>query len=303
MDKEVLNKTYGYHFEQDVLLATAEARRNDSFDNGDIDMVGKLSSDGGKSWTKLMVLLEVENEIGKVGNPTPVFDKSNGVLNFICTFGKKEEDYAYSTYNIQGVVNADLSITWKDKILMDKLVPGPGKSIQLESGRLVVPCNGRVQYSDDYGLTWETGEKARGGECEALQISNGELMMVTRFTMDCSRYHPNQYQKISFSKDAGKSWYENRDIALKTPICQSSLDKTSDGTIYFTHPDCFLTRANLSVGISDNDGETWSIKRMYNGPSGYSCVSVDSSDTVYVLAEVGKVNYNDALVFLSVDCQ
>jgi hypothetical protein len=38
----------------------------------------------------------------------------------------------------------------------------------------------------------------------------------------------------------------------------------------------------------------------FNEPSGYSCVCVDSADHVFVLAEVGKVNYNEALVFLKV---
>ncbi|MEI6578334.1 MAG: sialidase family protein [Eubacteriales bacterium] len=300
LDKEALNKTYGYNFANDVLLASAEARRNSSHDLGEIDIVGKLSGDGGKSWTKLNVLFHVENGIGKAGNPTPVFDKVNGVLNFVCTNGTKAGNYLVSTNNIQGVLHSDLTITWKDKILIGSSVPGPGKSIQLKSGRLVVPCGGHTLCSDDYGFTWKTGEMARGGESEALELSNGELMMVTRFGPGCSKYHPSQVQKISYSKDGGESWYMHCDTPLKTPMCQSSLDKTSDGTIYFSHPDCFLTRANLSVGISADNGKNWSVKRLYNGPSGYSCVAVDSKDTVYVLAEAGKVNYNEALIFLNI---
>lgn len=301
LDKEALNKTYGYNFVNDVLLATAEARRNSSHDLGDIDIVGKLSGDGGKSWTKLNVFFHIENGVGKAGNPTPVFDKVNGILNFICTNGTKAENYRVNNYNIQGILQSDLTITWKGKILIGSSVPGPGKSIQLKSGRLVVPSGGLVTYSDDGGLTWKAGEKARGGESEAVELNNGELMMVTRFGPGCSKYHPSQVQKISYSKDGGESWYANCDTPLKTPMCQSSLDKTSDGTIYFSHPDCFLTRANLSVGISQDNGKNWSVKRLYNGPSGYSCVAADGNDSVFVLAEAGKINYNEALIFLNIN--
>ncbi len=300
LDKDVLNEKYGYTFNNDVLLATAEARKNSSHDLGDIDIVGKLSSDGGKSWTKLNVFFHIENGIGKAGNPTPVFDRVTGLLNFVYTNGTKAENYRVSTYNIQGILHSDLTITWKNKILMGSSMPGPGKSIQLQSGRLAVPGSGRAIYSDDGGLTWKEGEKARGGESEAVELNNGELMMVTRFGPGCSKYHPDQMQKISYSRDGGESWYKHCDTTLKTPMCQSSLDKTSDGTIFLTYPDCFLTRANLSAGISEDNGKIWKVKRLYNGPSGYSCVAADKSDHVYVLAETGRVNYNEALIFLKI---
>ena len=313
LDREVLNAKYGYSFQNDILLATAEARRNSSKDTGEIDLVGKLSSDRGNSWTDLTVFFTDEETACKFGNPTPVFDKVNGVINFVL------KGDINGSENVQGTLNEDLSITWGEHIPLKRIpaknsssensanvTPGPGKSIQLSSCRLVVPCNNGGEslalYSDDYGLTWKTGEPAaKGGECEAVELKSGELMLVSRESTDCSQYHPRQYQRLSYSNDGGETWaVKGEATSLKTPVCMSSLDKTSDGTVWFSYPDCFLTRANLSVAASADNGKHWEITRLYPGPSGYSCLAADSDDKVYVLAEVGKVNYNEALVFLNI---
>ena len=273
---------------------TAEARRNSYHDDGDIDLVAKLSADGGKSWTSLQVLFKDPDKNGKAGNPAPVFDKNTGNIHFAMTTDSGGTEVA------RGTLGKDLAISWENRISLEKMIPGPGKGIQLSSGRLFIPGGGSCVVSDDGGLTWKRGGEAREGECEAVELADGELMMVTRFGPDCAKYHPREYQKVSSSADGGETWFGHRDLPLKTPMCQSSLTKTSDGTVYLTHPDCFLTRANLAAGISRDGGETWIVKRLYNGPSGYSCAAADSNDSVFVLAEIGKVDYNEALVFLKI---
>ncbi len=293
LNKEVLNE-HGGDFPQDVLLASAEARRNSYHDDGDIDLVAKLSADGGKSWTSLQVLFKDPDKNGKAGNPAPVFDKNTGNIHFAMTTDSGGTEVA------RGTLGKDLAISWENRISLEKMIPGPGKGIQLSSGRLFIPGGGSCVVSDDGGLTWKRGGEAREGECEAVELADGELMMVTRFGPDCAKYHPREYQKVSSSADGGETWFGHRDLPLKTPMCQSSLTKTSDGTVYLTHPDCFLTRANLAAGISRDGGETWIVKRLYNGPSGYSCAAADSNDSVFVLAEIGKVDYNEALVFLKI---
>ena len=54
------------------LLAYAEGRKKGCNDFGDIDLVMKRSSDGGKSW--LAVKIVVDNAALKAGNPAPVVD-------------------------------------------------------------------------------------------------------------------------------------------------------------------------------------------------------------------------------------
>ncbi len=54
------------------LLAFAEGRRDDCGDFGDVDIVLKRSTDGGKSWGTLAVAADFGTD--QAGNPAPVFD-------------------------------------------------------------------------------------------------------------------------------------------------------------------------------------------------------------------------------------
>src|SRR5262245_56026055 len=57
------------------LLAICEGRKNNRDDHGDIDLVMKRSSDGGKSWGPLQVLYEEGGHRRiTIGNPCPVVD-------------------------------------------------------------------------------------------------------------------------------------------------------------------------------------------------------------------------------------
>ncbi|MEG2453648.1 MAG: sialidase family protein, partial [Clostridia bacterium] len=154
LDMDTLNNN-GFKLKHDVLLATAEARKNSSRDEGKIDLVGKISSDNGKTWSKAFVILTSADTLGKVGNPTPVFDKTTCKLNMVYITATKASGYNYSTYNIQGTLLPDFSFSWGEPILIDgqkilkesatlinkQLMVGPGKAVQLTSGRLVVPCS------------------------------------------------------------------------------------------------------------------------------------------------------------------
>lgn len=321
LDKSVLNQKCNLKLESDYLLATAEARES-SRDVGKIDIVGKYSVDNGKSWSKLFVLFSVEGEKGKCGNPTPVFDKTNGVLNFVYQRATAASGYDYRTYNAQGTLNDDLTFTFGEEILMNDvltedvttgaadgvnentLMAGPGKGVQLSSGRLIVPCSNKgkafAMISDDHGKTWRRGKAAgEGNECEVALTSNGALIMVIRANDRCYTLHSRQYLRFAYSYDGGERWAEQAaDSTLKTPICMTSL-ATSGGTLYCTYPDCFLTRANLSVARSTDGGKSWQSTLLYGGASGYSCVTATSGGRVFILAEIGKVNYNEALVFIA----
>lgn len=321
LDKTVLNEKCGLSLDYDYLLATAEARES-SRDVGDIDIVGKYSVDNGKTWSQLFVLFSVENEKGKCGNPTPVLDTSNGILNFVYMRATAASGYDYRTYNAQLRINPDFSLSLEKEILMsdsfdadvkkgaadgvndNTVMAGPGKGVQLASGRLIVPCSNKgkafVMLSDDHGLTWRRGGIAgEGNECEAAIASDGELVMVIRANDKCYTLHSKQYQRFAYSYDGGETWAQQAaDSTLKTPLCMTSLT-ASGGSLYCTYPDCFLTRANLSVAQSEDGGKSWRTTLLYDGASGYSCITATSDGDLFVLAEIGKVNYNEALVFIA----
>lgn len=330
LDHEIINEKYDYNLEEDVLLASAEGRKNSSHDTGSIDLVYKTSKDGGKTWSDLNVLFTYKDEVGKYGNPTPVLDRETGLLNFPYMTGTEANKYDYKTYNARLKINPDMTLTLNeepqdisfeksddtssggtDGVRKHTLMIGPGKSIQISqgehAGRLIVPASSGgesfVMYSDDNGITWTKGGSAGvGNECEAAELGNGELVMVVRDMTGCSNFHPEQYQRLSYSKDGGENWYiktENTD--LRSPICMSSVDVLSDGRLIMTYPDSFHTRVNLTLGISKDNGKTFEKESIYKGAAGYSCVTSDSNNNVYVLAEIGKINYNEVLYFAKLD--
>ena len=222
--------------------------------------------------------------------------------------------------------STDGGVTWDTPVCLNQQVKkpnwgfigaGPGIGIEVKQGkykgRLVFPiyygthrfppaCNAAALYSDDNGLTWIKGENAgTGNECEAAELDDGTLVMVIRDMTGCSTYHPEQYQRLSYSDDGGETWYEQTvDTTLRSPICMSSVDVCGN-TLYLTFPDDYYTRANLTVAYSEDGGETFEKKVLYDGPGGYSCVTSGGNGKVFVIAEVGKVNYNEALVFFRID--
>lgn len=325
LDKNVLNSLYGFDFENDLLLCSAEARKNSSFDTGDIDIVAKISCDKGKSWSDLIVLFSFGEELGKYGNPTPVFDKVNGILNFVYLTASKKSGYDYRTYNTRLRLNSDLSFGYLNTVLLNteftdnvtlgapdginenSVVPGPGKGIQLPIGRIIIPCNYQgksyAYISDDFGMSFKRGQDAGfGNECEVALLKNGQLIMVVRDNINCSDLHNEQFLRFSYSNDAGESWYiKTENSALKTPVCMSSVAVKSSGEFLVSHPDNYFTRSDLSVSVSKDNGNIFETKKIYEGPSGYSSLAVDNMDNVYLLAEVGRINYNEAIVFLKLD--
>ena len=186
---------------------------------------------------------------------------------------------------------------------------GPGKAVQIKGGkydgRIICPASNNgssfVIYSDDHGLTWSRSEVAgSGNECEATVLNNGDVAMVVRDGAGCCNYHPKQFQKISYSNDGGATWYiKEKTTTLKTPICMASVYNNGD-KFMLSYPDSFHTRVNLSVGTT-TDGENWSSKLIYAGAAGYSCMDGDSEGNVYIVAEIGKVNYSDAIMFAKLD--
>ncbi len=337
LDKDSLNANHGLSLTSDVLIASAEARKNSSHDTGEIDLVYKSSSDNGKTWSDVTVLLKVENEIGKVGNPTPVFDKQNGVLNMIYLTASEKTNYKYSTYNARYILDSELKLVPVDEsnqpiekakpislnteaeenanpddgsgATNNFIMPGPGKGIQIESGvhsgRLIFPSSrhghSRATYSDDFGLTWHAGESAgEGNECEISMLDNGELIMVLRDNASMGDL-VKRYLRFSYSNDDGETWY-SRDIKseLPTPVCMTSI-ATVDSSVVVTYPHDYYTRGRLTIGVSKDNGKSFEDYAIYDGAAGYSCVTVLSDGRVFVLAEVGKVNYNEALVFVEID--
>jgi sialidase-1 len=150
------------------LLAFAEGRVNDCGDTGDIDLVLKRSTDGGKTWSPLRVINEGNGDTH--GNPVPIVDRRTGRIVLISTYNKGRTDdkgcdipcprFPHQQYS------DDDGLTWsaaKDISAQTKLpgwdswyASGPVHGIQLEhgrhAGRLVFGVNGRAGHPDHVRL-------------------------------------------------------------------------------------------------------------------------------------------------------
>ncbi|MFJ9419051.1 exo-alpha-sialidase [Streptomyces sp. NPDC101227] len=169
-----------------TLLAFAEGRAHDCGDAGDIDLVVRRSTDGGRTWGPLQVINHGAGDTH--GNPAPIVDRRTGRIVIAETYNKGRNDGLSCdvpcdrTPHLQ--YSDDDGATWSaPRDLTPTIRPpqwnswyatGPVHGIQLtrgrHAGRLVFGINaesyaqGRVTenhaalvHSDDGGRTWKVG--------------------------------------------------------------------------------------------------------------------------------------------------
>lgn len=294
----------------DRVIVMAEARRNGSLDHGDIDLVQKISDDGGLTWSELMIVRTYEDGIGKIGNSTPVFDAVSGEINLLHIAGKQEgaDAVGMDTFNM---TSPDGGHSWTEPEFVYEGAVGPGHGIMIDSGiyegRLVVPGyhegGSRSLYSDDHGKTWQISEAlSDGNEAEIAQISeNGDLIMVVRTNIGVATPHEPLNKLYVTSDDGGSSWSEFKTMEeIKEPICMSSI-VNSKGDLYYSHPDDYYSRGQMTVAVSRDEGETYPDRKViYQGASGYSELGVLSDGTLVLGFENGAIEYDERITVVRV---
>lgn len=168
----------GEVLDRDRLLAMAEARRDGALDTGVIDLVMKVSMDGGQTWQPQQVICRYQQEElrGKCGNATPVFDRTTGrVVLAYNTSGIPAPGNGVRPHSALVRSSEDGGITWSEALTIagpeDDLVLGPGHGIQKVAapsvGRLIIPGylpeQAVVVYSDDHGQSWQRGSGLNTG--------------------------------------------------------------------------------------------------------------------------------------------
>lgn len=280
------------------LLAFCEGRKNSASDTGDIDLVLKRSTDGGRTWGDLQVVWD--DGPNTCGNPCPVVDESTGRIVLLMTHNRGDDNEAdikkrtaEGTRTVWVCESDDEGATWtspRDITPETKradwtwYATGPGVGIQLKhglhKGRLVIPCDhshyqrhhhhGRERgfgahaiVSDDGGRTWQISEAVapKMNECQVVELA-GEMGGLL---LDMRSYRGKGCRAQATSTDGGMTWTEPRDVPeLVEPVCQASLIRHSwpkdgrDGLLAFSNPADAKRRVNLSVKFSSDDGRSWS---------------------------------------------
>lgn len=318
--------TDGYHTyripalvvsKRETLLAFCEGRKSGRGDHGDLDLVLRRSTDGGRSWLPMQLVYE---EGGTkpitIGNPCPVVDEATGTIwlpfcrdnNDVLVTSSKDDG---RTWTAPRDITRDVKRpdwTW--------YATGPAGAIQLtrgmHKGRLVVPCDHRVRdagsrsrstrshviYSDDHGQSWKLGGITDWSlnECAVAELADGRLLLNMRSNRGKNR------RAVAVSQDGGQSWGDVRDDpVLIEPVCQASMIRYSwpvsgdRSRLMFSNP-ASTGRDHLTVRISYDEGRTWPVSKLLDeGSAAYSCLARLPDGNLGILYErddYGKIAFS-----------
>jgi sialidase-1 len=307
-----------------TLLAFCEGRKHGRSDFGDIDLVLKRSTDGGKTWSKLQVVWD--DGPNTCGNPCPVFDRQTGRIFLLMTHNLGEDSEpaitngkAKGTRTVWITSSNDDGQSWSKPVNITEQVKlagwtwyatGPGVGVQLASGRLIIPCDHKeptpqgvvwrshVLYSDDHGKTWRIGGVVgpQCNECQAAELSDGRLMLNIR------SYRGQHRRLVAISQDGGLTFGPlQEDNALVEPVCQASILRWpyavtgKKSLLLFSNP-ASTKRERMTVRASFDDGQSWPRQLvLHEGPAAYSCLAALNSDTIGCLYERGSQHPYEAI--------
>jgi sialidase-1 len=315
-------------------LAWCEARKRPAgvSDWDDIRILIRRSTDDGKSWSPAQSIANVDGPKEKnpfalklknvdpkdvtYNNPVLIADRDGTVhmlfcLEYMRVFYQRSLDDGISWSKATEITKAfeafKKDYDWK------VLATGPNHSIQLLSGRLIVPVwlstgtGGNAHrpsvtatiYSDDQGKSWLAGEIAvpcteewiNPNETVAIELRDGRVLLNVRNESKTHR------RLITTSKDGAHGWSTPQfDAALLEPICMAGIVRykhAGQDLILFSNPHNLAKangkaepgksrdRMNVSVKISRDEGATWTTnKTIEAGPSMYSDIAVSHKGTI-----------------------
>jgi sialidase-1 len=311
-----------------ALLAFCEGRKSAGGDSGNIDLLLKRSTDGGRTWSAQQIVWDDADNT--CGNPCPVLDESTGTLWLLLTHNlgtDHEKEIAARTSKGTRTVwvasSTDHGATWTKPVEITSTTKdpswtwyatGPGVGIQLKhgphAGRLVIPCDHNYDdptlkkhlsgshaiYSDDHGKTWKLGGTIRPivNECQVVELADGRGTLLMNMRSNSGR----NLRAESISSDGGITWTPPADApALLEPVCQGSIIRHASGLLLFSNP-AAKTRINLTVRASADDAKTWrEVAVLHAGPSAYSNLVSLSATEAGCLYERGEKRAYEKITF------
>ena len=248
-----------------MLLAFAEGRAA-NVDQANNKIVQKRSSDGGKTWGKLAIL--VDGGKNAMNNPCAVVDRGSGRLllmyqSYPARLTEQSRDL-HGGYVGDQVVRAWLITSDDDGASWSKpreittqvkrakattVTSGPGIGIQLRhgkhAGRILFPFsdgpyglwNIYAAYSDDGGRTWAMGDDAPGNlidDGKGGKISNVDEAQFVELGDGSIRFNVRRWggkplRKTCVSTDGGATWSKIQDVPEQAdPNCMGSIFRYTD---------------------------------------------------------------------------
>lgn len=299
---------------QDTVLAFCGGRVDDCGDEGNIDVLLRRSSDGGRSWGPLQVIANDGPNPCKI--PLPVVLPGGRILLLWLWNASVAREADRGTRYVRITHSDDDGRSWvPSRDITDQVrLPGwkswygigPGhgivKLLEPAAGRIVVPARHSVPglggashllLSDNGGLSWRVGAVTGfrpSSECAVAELGDGSLMLNSR---------SGGQRVVSISRDGGETMASSGpEPQLIEPAngCQASLltyafTANRQALLLFANPADPEHRTNGRLRLSRDNGRRWSRGFAYDqGPgsfSGYSDLARFANGDVALLAESG----------------
>ena len=259
---------------------------------GDLDVGMSRSTDGGRTWAPMQVIMDMGNDpqwqFDGIGDPAVLVDRNTGTIWVAATWSHGNRSWVGSgpglmpeeTGQLMLVNSDDDGLTWSKPINITQqlkqkewcfLLQGPGNGITMRDGTLVFAAQfqdtpeakrlprSTIIYSKDHGKTWRIGTGAFDDTTEAQVVESepGVLMLNCRYNRKSSRV-------VMTTRDMGVTWqtHPTSEIALIEPdSCMASLIDVDQetgidggGRLLFSNPDSTNGRNHITIKGSSGCG-------------------------------------------------
>ena len=279
-----------------TLIGVYDVRHRGSRDlPGDIDVGMSRSTDGGRTWEPMKIIMDMGNDpnwnYDGIGDPAVLVDKNTGSIWVAGTWSHGNRSWVGSgpgmkpdeTGQLMLVRSDDDGVTWSKPFNIIRqvkrpewcfILQGPGKGITMQDGTIVFAAqyqdppeqkrlpHSTIIYSKDHGETWQAGTGAFDDttESQVVEIQPGVLMLNCRYNRASTRV-------VMTTRDMGKTWQKHTTSgrALIEPgACMASLidvdqetGMNNGGHLLFSNPDNTRGRHHITIKASRDRGLTW----------------------------------------------
>lgn len=209
---------------------------------GDIDVGMSRSTDGGRTWEPMKVIMDMGDDSNwqydGIGDPAVLVDRNIGTVWVAATWSHGNRSWRGSgpgmkpeeTGQLMLVRSDDDGVTWSEPINITSqvkkpkwsfILQGPGKGITMRDGTIVFAAqyqdppneanktahrlpHSTIIYSKDHGKTWQVGSGAFDDttESQVVEVEQGVLML------NC-RYNRKAVRVVMMTRDMGKTWQKH----------------------------------------------------------------------------------------------
>lgn len=276
-----------------TLITVYDVRYRNSRDlPGNIDVGMSRSTDGGRTWEPMRIIMDMgePHENNGVGDPAVLFDPVTRKIWVAALWSKGNRSIAGSgpglsedlTGQLVLVCSDDDGLSWSRPKSITPMVKdpawnlffnGPGSGIAMADGKIVFAAqywdqnavpHSTIVYSADHGTTWKTqpGPKQQTTEAQLIETRPGTLMLNMRDNR-------GGFRSIATTQDMGRTWTEHHTsyISLQDPVCMASFIKEkvdlrgrSREVAFFGNDNTQNGRYNLTIKASLDLGERWNSK-------------------------------------------